>query len=197
MNAVAANRAFELDGVIQHLFGGRVILVLLTQIGVFFNANRQRNVPALVRRRHQLSQAVALGVRHFQHPGDIAHRHAAEHLTKGSDITNMVFAVLFSAIFNHFVAASILDINVDIRHGNTIWIEETLKQQTILQRIKVGNIQCVGDNRSGGATPARAKNNSFRFTPVNKVLNNQEVTLITHIAHHAQLHLGALANFVG
>ena len=146
MNAVAANRAFKLDGVIQHLFGGRVILVLLTQISVLFDANRQRNVPALVRRRHQLSQAVALGVRHFQHPGDIAHRHAAEHLTKGSDVTDVVFAVFFSAIFNHFVAASILDINVDIRHGNTIWIKKTLKQQTVLQRVKVSNVQCVGNN---------------------------------------------------
>ena len=153
-------------------------------------------MPALVWRRHQLSQAVALGIWHFQHPSDIAHRHAAEHLTEGSDVADMVFAVFFSAILNHFVAAGILNINVDIRHGNTIWIKETLKQQTILQRIKVGNIQCVGDNRSGGATPARAKNNSLRFTPVNKILNNQEITLITHVTHHAQLHLGALANFV-
>ena len=146
MNTVTANRALELDGVIQHLFGGRVILVLLTQISVFFDANRQRNVPALVRRWHQLSQAVALGIRHLQHPGDIAHRHAAEHLTKGSDVADMVFAVFFSAILNHFVAAGILNIDVDIRHGNTIWIKETLKQQTVLQRVKVGNIQRVGDN---------------------------------------------------
>ena len=146
MNAVAANRAFELDGVIQHLFGGRIILVLLTQIGVFFDANRQRNVPALVRRRHQLSQAIALGIRHFQHPGDIAHRHAAEHLTEGSDIADVVFAVFFSAIFNHFVAAGILNIDINIRHGNTIWIKETLEQQAILQRIKVSNVQCVGNN---------------------------------------------------
>ena len=172
MNAVAANRALELDGIVQHLFGSRVILVLLTQIGVLFNANRQRNVPALVWRRYQLSQAVALGIRHLQHPGDIAHRHAAEHLTKGSDVADMVFAVFFSAIFNHFVAASILNIDVDIRHGNTIWIKKTLKQQAILQRVKVSDVQCVGNNRSGGATTTRAKNNPLRFTPVNKILND-------------------------
>ena len=116
MNAVATNCSFELDGIIQNFFGGRIILVLLTQIGVFFDANRQRDMPALVWRRHQLSQAVALGIWHFQHPSDIAHRHAAEHLTEGSDIADVVFAVFFSAIFNHFVAASILDINVDIWH---------------------------------------------------------------------------------
>ena len=153
-------------------------------------------MPALVWRRHQLSQAVALGVRHLQHPGDIAHRHAAEHLTKGSDVADVVFAVFFSAIFNHFVAARILNIDIDIRHGNTIWIKKTLKQQAILQRVKVSDVQCVGNNRSGGATTTRAKNNPLRFTPVDKVLNNQEITLITHIAHHAQLHLGTLANFV-
>jgi len=146
MNAVAANRTFELDSVIQHLFGGRVIFIFLTQISVLFNANRQRNVPALVWRRHQLGQTVALGIRHFQHPGDIAHRHAAEHLTKGSDITDVVFTVFFSAIFNHFVAAGILDINVDIWHGDTIRIKEALEQQTVLQRIKVSNVQRVGNN---------------------------------------------------
>ena len=129
-------------------------------------------MPALVWRWHQLSQAVALGIRHFQYPSDIAHRHASEHLTKGSDIADVVFAVFFSAIFNHFVAAGILDINVDIRHGNTIWIEETLEQQTVLKRIKVGNVQRVSNNRAGGATTARTKNNPLRFTPVNKILND-------------------------
>jgi len=146
MNAVAANRSFELDGVIQHLFGGRIILVLLTQIGVFFDANRQRNMAALSRRRHQFSQTITLGVRHFQYASDVAHRHAAEHLTEGGDIADVIFAVFLSTIFNHLVAARILNIDIDIRHGNTIWIKETLKQQTVLQRVKVGNIQRVGDN---------------------------------------------------
>ena len=109
----------------------------------------------------------------------------------------MIFAVFLSTIFNHLVAARILNIDIDIRHRNTIWVKEALEQQAVFQRIEIGDIQRVGNNRTSSRAAPRPKDDSLRLTPVDKILDDQKVAFVAHVAHHTQLHLGALAHFVG
>ena len=49
----------------------------------------------------------------------------------------------------HVVAAVLVEIDIDIRQGDTLGIQETLEQQVVFQRIYVGNFQTVGHDRSG------------------------------------------------
>ncbi|CSC18076.1 Uncharacterised protein [Vibrio cholerae] len=35
------------------------------------------------------------------------------------------------------------EIDVEVGHGDPLWIQETLEQQIVFQRIKVGDFQCI------------------------------------------------------
>src|SRR3990167_7244100 len=93
---------------------------------------------------------------------------------------------------NHLITARILNINIDIRHGNTIRIKETLKQQSVLQWIEICNFECIGNDRAGSRATTRAKNNSLVFAPVNEVLDDQEIGIVPHLIEHSKLHFKSL-----
>ena len=49
-------------------------------------------------------------------------------------------------------AAVILEIQVDIRHGDAARVEEALEDQAVVERLDQGDIQGVGHHRAGGRT---------------------------------------------
>ena len=60
--------------------------------------------------------------------GDTAHCGAGGHLTKRRDIGDTFGAVFFDAVLDDFIATRILDIDIDIRHRDTIRVQKPLKQ---------------------------------------------------------------------
>ena len=50
-------------------------------------------------------------------------------------------------VFHIFVRSTkILKIHIDIRHADTVGVEEPLEQELVLDRIKIGNPQTVGNH---------------------------------------------------
>ena len=55
----------------------------------------------------------------------------------------MVIAIAFLYIVDNFFAADIAEVNINIRHGHALRIEETFKEQVVFERVKVSNAQQI------------------------------------------------------
>ena len=146
----------------------------------------------LVRIWNKLGDSVSLGVRHFQNARHISHGVFCHHFTKSRNICYAIKTVFFGTILNHFISARILNIDIDIWHRNTIRIQKSLKKKVVFERIEIRNVERVRNNRTGRRTTAWAKDNPLRFTPVNKVLNDEKIPIITHSIKNTELHIDAI-----
>ena len=63
----------------------------------------------------------------------------------------------------------------------TLRIEEALEEQFVLQRIDVGDLHAVGDQRSGGRSTARADGDSLLSRVADEVPDDHEVAGKLHL----------------
>ena len=192
MGRGVARQPFQRHRDIEHLAGGRVVVIQTLQ----FLTHRQRVLQRDVQhRRHQFGNAVDFAERYAQRPSDITDRSAGRHGSERDDLRHMVAAIAGRDIFDDFAAPHIAKIDIDIRHRHPLGIEEPFKQQTIFQRVDVGDFQQIGDDAAGSRTPARSHRN-FRFTgELDEVPDNQKVAGEAHRLNDRQFVLQTLTHF--
>ena len=106
-------------------------------------------------RGNQLGDAVDFAVGHIQRAADVLDRRLRRHGVEGDDLRDLVVAILLLHVLDDLAAAVHAEVDVDIRHGNALGIEEALEEQLVLQRIDVRDLHAVGDQRAGGRAAAR------------------------------------------
>ena len=143
----------------------------------------------------EFGQAVSLGVRDFQHAGDVAHGVLGHHFAEGGDVGDAVGAVLAGTVFNHLVAAGILDIGINIGHRNAVGVQEALKEQIVFQGVKLGDTESVGEDGAGGRATARTEDDALGFAPVDEILDDEEVAVVAHLVHHGKFVVNAGEDF--
>jgi len=84
----------------------------------------------------------------------------------------MIAAIFLRDVVYNFIPPGVGKIKVNVRHGNAFRIQESLKKKIIMQRIYVGYAQKIGDNGTGGRTPARTHYDALAFGPGHKVLHD-------------------------
>ena len=72
-------------------------------------------------------------------------------------------------------------INVDIGEGDTLGIEEALKEQLVLQRIDIGDVQRVSHQAARRRTAARTHRNALLARVANEIPDDQEITGKAHL----------------
>ena len=80
--------------------------------------------------RHELGELVDLAERHFEHPADVAQDAARQERAEGDDLRDAVGAIALAHIADHFVAAVLAEVDVEIGHRDALGIEEPLEQET-------------------------------------------------------------------
>src|SRR3989338_7361496 len=103
--------------------------------------------------------------------------------------------VLLSDIGNNFVSPVIGEIQIDIRHGDTLWIQESFKKKVILQWIYIRNVQQVRNQRTSDRSTTRSHNNAVFFCPVHKILDDKEVGSEPGLFDNPQLIFKAFVSF--
>src|SRR5439155_12582243 len=63
-----------------------------------------------------------------------------------------------------------------VRRRNAVRIQKALEDQSILQRVDVGDSENVSDNRTRGRTAPGPDRNAFLFGKMNEIPNNEEIT---------------------
>ena len=95
-------------------------------------------------------------------------------MSQSNNLRDPVRSVFLLHITDHFVAPVLTKIDVKVRHRDAFWIEETFKQQTKPQGVKIGDGQ-----RQATTDPALilgpAPLVSPALLPTDKVRNNDEI----------------------
>ena len=103
-----------------------------------------------------------------------------------------ITAVFVFDVVNHAIAIGLAKINVKVGHGHPLRVQETLKQQVVLERIEVGNFQRIGHQGTGTGTPTWANWTAILFSPIDEVTHDQEITREAHVQDGVDLKFQAL-----
>ena len=197
MHARLADRAFQLLGVFERIadqlvgrlaLGGQLRRLLVDEI-------ERRLAVFLVGRDlvgHQLRKAVALREGQLLHAGDVLDSHLGGHRAERHDLGHALLTVLLHAVAQHVGAAVLVEVHIDIGEGDAFGIEETLEQQVVFQRVDIGDLQTVGDHRTGGRATAGSHRHTHFACGADIVPHDQEVTRKSHPLDRAQLVFDAL-----
>jgi len=128
----------------------------------------------------------------LQHPADVAQGGARLQFAEGDDLGDAIAAVLVLNVADHLVPALLAEIDIEIRHGDTLGIEEALEQQAPTQGIEVGDGQGPGNHRTGARAAPRPDRNALMFGPLDEIGDDQEVTRVAHLLDHLELVFQAL-----
>ena len=97
-------------------------------------------------------------------------------------------SVLILHPFQHLATSIIIKVGIDIRQRDTVRVQETLKQQVVLQGVYLRDTQTIGDHRPGcGATTWSHHHPQLVTCRVDEVLHDKKVTRETHRLHDMQL----------
>ena len=192
MNRRVADDPLQALGDVDDLPGLRVAVDLGPQRLAELEAVLEARRTAHDRIGDQLREPVAGAVVHPQHARGIASRRPREHLAERDDLRDRLLAVLLGHIANHALAAAHREVDVDIRHRHALGVQEPLEQQAVAQRVDVGDLQRVGDQRASRRTAARADRDPGVLGVLDEVPDDQEVRVEAHLVDHAELVVGAL-----
>ena len=109
---------------------------------------------------------------------------------------------ILRSIFVHYPlqdlsSAVVVKVGIDIGKGDSVWIEETLEQEVVLEWVETCDAEAVSNDRSGCRTSTRSYPNAQLVTgTINKVLHNKEVTREAHRLHDVKLEANALFQFL-
>ena len=67
---------------------------------------------------------------------------------RGQNIADMVFAIFALYVSDDKVTSVIGEVDVDIRHRDTLWVKEPLKEESVFDRVNGNNTQTEGHKRS-------------------------------------------------
>jgi hypothetical protein len=107
----------------------------------------------------------------------------------------VIGAVLILDVSDHVAALALVEIDVDVGHGDALGIEEALEHQVVREGIQLGDTQRVGDDRPRRAPPPRAHADPPVLRPVDEVLDHEEVPIEAHVPDDLELVLGPFDRF--
>ncbi|MNT27983.1 hypothetical protein D3C72_1636380 [compost metagenome] len=84
------------------------------------------------------------------------------------------------------------EVHVKVGHGHALRVQEALEQQVVVDRVQVGDLEHVGNERARARAPARPHRAAILLGPVDEVRHDQEVAGKPHLQDDAQLELQPL-----
>src|SRR5271157_953853 len=184
MYARVAHQAFKPLGGVDKLLGLRFVLV--------GGGKRRRILKRLVdgnvqRVGHHLGDAVHVGVGNLHRAAGILDRRLGRHGSEGDDLRHLVATVLLGDVINDLATAVHAEVNVDVGQADAFGSQEALEQQSVLQRVDIGDAERVRDQRSRRRSAARANRNISLLRVTDEVPDNQKVSGVLHLPDDVDL----------
>ena len=145
----------------------------------------------------ELAEVVRNAERQFLYACHVLQGQFGGHGAVGDDVGYVVGPIFLCHPVEYPAASVVVEVDIDIRQGDTVRIEETLEQQVILDRVNLGNTQAVGNGTTRSRTTAGPYADiQLLACGTDVVLHNQEVARETHCLHDVQFELDAFVGFV-
>ena len=115
----------------------------------------------------------------------------------GDHLADAVGAVLLTHVLNDLVTPALVEVDVDIGHGDALGVEEALEDESVAQRVELGDAHGVGHHGAGARASPRSHPDAVGLGPVDVVGHDEEVAGESHLGDDADLVLGLLAAVLG
>ncbi len=150
-----------------------------------------RLVFPLNRRGNQLGHPVHFRQRNIHHTAYIADGAAGGNLAKCDNLGYLICTILLVAVVHHFGTAVVLEIQINIGHGDAVGVQEALEEQVVIQGVHRSDLQSEGHHRTV-AGAAHVIPNAVLTAEMAEVPNDEEVLIEAHIVDDFKLVLQAL-----
>ena len=181
VRARVASDAFELAGrLVQapHLW---VAINGVLQLGRLVDGVGERDVERV---RHELGDAIRLGVAHTEGAADIAQRGFRSERPERDDLRDVAGAVAFVGKADHLFPAVVGEVEVHIRHLAPFEVEEAFEDETVRHRVDIRHAEDVEHERSG-RRPAYAHTDAGLARVIADLLDHvhviREAGLLEHV----------------
>ena len=114
----------------------------------------------------------------------------------GDDLADAILAVLALDVGDNLVAPAFVEVDVEVGHRDSLRVEESLEDQTVIEGVQLGDLHGVGHHRAGTRATARPHADPLGLRPVDVVGNGEEVAGESHRNNDVFLVLGLLAHVV-
>ena len=84
-------------------------------------------------RRHRLGEALAHRVRLVHHAGGVLERLLRLNGAEGDDLRDLVLAVLIGHVVDDLAAATIVEVHIEVGHGDAVGVKESLENQVVVR----------------------------------------------------------------
>ena len=177
-----SGHTFQAHGGVDELFDPVIPIVHFLQLGGNLQRLFQGNVQC---GGHQLCNNIRFRVGKIQRTTHVTDGTAGSHGTEGGDLGHMVSTVFAHNILNHFAAAFLTEVRIEIRHGNTFRVQEPLENQRILHGVHFRDVHAVGSNGSGTGASAGSNRDALFLGVTDEVPDDQVVIDVTHSGNNA------------
>ena len=92
----------------------------------------------------------------------------------------MIGAVAALHIVDNLLTADVAEVDVDIRHRHALRIQKPLKEQFVLQRIKIRDAQEIGDDAARRRAAPRTDGDSLAARILDEIPDDEKVAVIAH-----------------
>ena len=114
------------------------------------------------------------------------------HRAEGNHLRHLVLAPALGRVGDHFAAAAVIEVDIDIGGGRALGIQESLEEEIMFQGVDIGNGQRVSDKRAGRRTTAWPHTNAHRARVLDELGHDKEVGRVSLHLNNGNLILRAL-----
>ena len=191
------------DGALQHLgiFDG----IALAGVGGVFCLSQLRRILDGIGKIHlravrqsvwnRLAERIRLVERQLLYSGHVLDGVLRCHRTVCNNVGTVLMTVLIHYPAQDLASSIIIKVGIDIRQVDTVRVQETLKQEVVLQRVNLGNAQAIGHHGTSRRTTARTHHHAqLLASRPDEVAHDEEVARETHGLHHVELEVHMLVH---
>ena len=172
----------EAPGDVEELLDLRIVLLHLTERLALLERLRERHVE---RRRDLSGHLVHVGEGHLEHAPDVAHDRL--HRPERDDLRDVLAAVFPGDVLDHFAAAPLTEIDVDVGQRHALRIQKAFEDEVEVDRVDVGDPHAVCDEAAGGRPAPGTDRDTLLARVADEVPDDQEVPRVLHLLDHVEL----------
>ena len=113
------------------------------------------------------------------------------HRAEGNHLGDFVFAPAFRGVADHFAAAPVVEVDVDVGGGGAFRVEEPFEEEPVVDGVDVGDGEGVGDEGAGRRATAWAYSNADGAGVLDKFGHDEEVGGVAFHVDDADFVFGA------
>ena len=166
-----------------------VLLIELAEFRIHLQCSAQCNVQFV---RHHFGNRIHERIGQVHDTAHIADDTFRRQSTEGDDLYHLVIAVFSAHIIDDLLSPFKAEIHVNIRHRDTFRIQESFKQQIVMNRIDVGDLQAICHDTSRRGASSRPHGDPVLLRIIDEIPHDQEVVHISHSLNNAKFVIKAL-----